>query len=276
MILVSASTDSTLRFWNAENCLQTWPCPKSGFVLDLALVQISAKIVWIFASLDNCTVQIFANEGSSGDFVPVHCLTGAEDWIQALASVRLLADSEDILLACGSQDSFIRVWRFRNVSEAKAMEEQRRVIDLAQGEEIKAKEVVFAAAGLFYSVSVETILAGHDDKVFAVQWQVSKENQVRLLSASFDKTMILWQPDQEANGLWIEAVRVGEVGGNTLGFLGCQMHESGHAFLGHSFNGALHLWILKEDNWLPGVTVGGHFDSVEDLDWDQEGRYLIR
>ena len=32
-----------------------------------------------------------------------------------------------------------------------------------------------------------------------------------------DKTIILWEQDPDADGLWIEAVRVGEVGGNTLG-----------------------------------------------------------
>ena len=40
---------------------------------------------------------------------------------------------------------------------------------------------------------------------------------MRLVSASLDKTIILWDQDKEADGLWIEAVRVGEVGGNTLG-----------------------------------------------------------
>ena len=37
------------------------------------------------------------------------------------------------------------------------------------------------------------------------------------MSASLDKTIILWEQDPDADGLWIEAVRVGEVGGNTLG-----------------------------------------------------------
>ena len=27
--------------------------------------------------------------------------------------------------------------------------------------------------------------------------------------------------------------------------------------------------------WVAGVTVGGHFEAVEDLDWGPEGRYLL-
>ena len=67
------------------------------------------------------------------------------------------------------------------------------------------------------------------------------------------------------------------MGGNTLGFYGCQINETCDVFIGHSFNGALHLWSKDKetDQWEPGVTVGGHFSPVEDLDWDPQGRYLI-
>lgn len=37
-------------------------------------------------------------------------------------------------------------------------------------------------------------------------------------------------------------VRVGEVGGNTLGFYGCQMSPDGSMIVAHAFHGALHLW----------------------------------
>ncbi len=30
-----------------------------------------------------------------------------------------------------------------------------------------------------------------------------------------------------------------------------------------------------DQQWYPGVTVGGHAASVEALDWDPKGRYLI-
>lgn len=42
-------------------------------------------------------------------------------------------------------------------------------------------------------------------------------------------------------------VRVGEVGGNTLGFYGCQMSADGSMILAHAFHGALHLWCKDLD-----------------------------
>ena len=63
-----------------------------------------------------------------------------------------------------------------------------------------------------------------------------------LVSCSMDKTMIVWRPSQDGDGVWTDSVRVGEVGGNTLGFFGCQWVGSDH-LLGYSFNGALHSWM---------------------------------
>ncbi|CAB1350780.1 unnamed protein product [Coregonus sp. 'balchen'] len=73
-------------------------------------------------------------------------------------------------------------------------------------------------------------------------------------------------------------VRVGEVGGNTLGFYGCQMSPDGSMILAHSFHGALHLWTQaheEEGEWSPGVVISGHFNAVQDLSWDPEGDFIL-
>ena len=56
-----------------------------------------------------------------------------------------------------------------------------------------------------YSVVVETILSGHEGWVYGVHWQpavIGPEAKVtqpiRLLTASMDKTMIVWQPDYDS------------------------------------------------------------------------------
>nr|KAF6471223.1 elongator acetyltransferase complex subunit 2 [Molossus molossus] len=134
-----------------------------------------------------------------------------------------------------------------------------------------------------FSVTLETVLAGHENWVNAVHWQPSfykdgvLQQPMRLLSASMDKTMILWAPDEES-GVWLEQVRVGEVGGNTLGFYDCQFNEDGSLIIAHAFHGALHLWKQNAANpreWTPEIVISGHFDGVQDLMWDPEGEFII-
>lgn len=102
-----------------------------------------------------------------------------------------------------------------------------------------------------------------------------------LLSASMDKTMIIWALDPES-GVWVDQVRVGEVGGNTLGLYGCQFSPDGNTILSHGYQGAFHVWTRDSaealeggDIWTPTVTVSGHFQSVQDIAWEPEGSFLL-
>lgn len=64
-------------------------------------------------------------------------------------------------------------------------------------------------------------------------------------------------------------MRVGEVGGNTLGFYGCQMSPDGSMVLAHAFHGALHLWAKDQDNEVTYVpcSVSYNFFLSEFLEW---------
>ena len=131
---------------------------------------------------------------------------GHEDWSQTL-DVTTEPKSGDILLASGSQDAFVRVWRFAKVNEEKALAEKRKVCDLGQDEDIKAKETILHTHGSnYFALTVETILSGHEDKVFGVHWAHCKSG-LNLLTASLDKTVILWKQDEASDGIWIESVR---------------------------------------------------------------------
>ncbi len=126
-------------------------------------------------------------------------------------------------------------------------------------------------------VKLETVLAGHEGWVNEVRWHKQNDEPLQILSASMDKTMILWQqPNKESlDDLWVERVRVGEVGGNTLGFLGCASSPKLNFIIGYSFNGALHLWKYYNNQWKPYVTISGHFDEVTDISWEPKGEYLL-
>lgn len=73
---------------------------------------------------------------------------------------------------------------------------------------------------------------------------ISGTRPLHLLSSSMDKSIIVWAPDT-SSGLWLESARVGEVGGNTLGFYGAKFGPRGAFILAHGFQGSLHLWGRK-------------------------------
>ncbi len=100
--------------------------------------------------------------------------------------------------------------------------------------------------------------------------------------------MLLWRPDP-FSGVWEECVRVGDVGGNTLGLYGGQFSPHGNMIIGHGYQGAFHLWknsidqsdealsvTDQSEKWIPLPTMSGHFEAVEDISWEPgAGEYLV-
>ncbi|XP_051519316.1 elongator complex protein 2 [Myxocyprinus asiaticus] len=273
LLLASASSDSTVKLWTSTSdtaeCLQTISFG-SGFVMDVSLALLPGSRVPVLAcGDDDSKVHLYVQ--ISGQFQRVLTLAGHEDWVRG---VEWAVQDGELLLASCSQDCLIRVWRLFPKTATEP--------DLQSDTVIKMKENVFEVCGDVFAVTLETVLAGHENWVYGMHWQPpqtkgdSVEQPLKLLSASMDKTMILWGPEEDS-GVWVEQVRVGEVGGNTLGFYGCQMSPDGSMILAHAFHGALHLWHRDDDQgeWRPGVVVSGHFNAVQDLSWDPEGEFIV-
>ena len=137
-----------------------------------------------------------------------------------------------------------------------------------------------------FSIILESVLYGHEDWVYSVNWHPKIKNEKNgnlsqplcLLSASMDKTMMIWRPQEEENGIWVNEVRVGELGGNTLGFYGGLFSPNGDYILAHGYNGAFHLWSKPkndDERWDPCPTVSGHFAPINDCCWEPSGDYFL-
>ncbi|BFG04087.1 probable elongator complex protein 2 [Drosophila madeirensis] len=287
-LLATAAADNTLKLWIHKEtdveCFQTIQLA-GGFCFSLRLTLLPNDHVLLAFSGDDETVSLWTEQipagGSQGQelgraqFECVHKLIGHEDWVRGLDFVY---DGEDLLLASGSQDNFIRLWRIAPRSEAQMLENRVDPFQLTESDgELKVEEKILQlGANAWYAVSLESVLYGHEGWVYGVHWHISEEQEIRLLSASLDKTLIVWAPTEQ--GVWLEQVRVGEVGGNSMGFFGGKFSTDGRSIMAHSYQGGFHIWNQNPDQphlWTSNVVVGGHYGEVRDLAWEHDGAYLM-
>ncbi|CAG8595652.1 10091_t:CDS:10 [Ambispora leptoticha] len=218
----------------------------------------------------------------------------------------------DLLLASASQDKFVRIWKISSTISIpnNTLDQSTEIGILSSDIYTELKENIrsdgkiqlstkahFIDVDIFengeenprkrrYSVMFEALLMGHDDWVYSVCWHPpipeNKSNYYQpmaLLTASSDKSMMLWKPEAET-GQWVNMVRVGEIGGYALGFFGGLFGPDGKYIIAHGHTGAFHLWkseALDEDSqdWHPQVSISGHFNSVQSITWDYTSEYLL-
>lgn len=275
LLICTGSVEGDLKIWfrdthNNVKCLQTLTFNRKLPIEACFSFLPNTDLPLLAIGLENSTIELYITNFNTIEklyFVKVQVLEGHEDWVRCMDFNYNLSDS--ILLASGSQDAMIRLWKI----SASNIEESNN--------ELHQKKQIFIVNGSKYHITLESVLYGHEGWVYGIHWyplQLDNENRIlRLLSCSLDKSMIIWEPD-EITGIWSEKVRVGEVGGNSMGFYGCKFSDNGLNILAHGYQGSFHIWeysnIIK--NWIPKSVPSGHFAEVVDLCWDSNGRFVFK
>lgn len=214
-------------------------------------------------------------------------LKGHTDWIRSLdfsLPVYTSGEAISILLVSSSQDKAIRIWKvaLRASSANSHGTYKKEEISLAS----YIEGPVLVAGALTYQISLESLLIGHEDWVYSVQWEppstvpsevVTCQQPLSILSASMDKTMMIWQPEKTTS-IWMNVVTVGELSHSALGFYGGHWSPHGRSILSHGYGGAFHLWKnvgVDIDNWQPQKVPSGHFAAVTDISWSRSSDYLL-
>ncbi|CAM9004120.1 unnamed protein product [Rhodiola kirilowii] len=279
-IFASTSSDGKVNIWEARfpssfggdcilSCLQSLPVGSKPMVA-ISIAELpgkSSEFVLAMGGLDN-KIHLYCGDrkGSFGLLVANICR----------------CTTSNLLLVSSSQDKGVRIWKVAPVATSTNGAYKKEEISLAA----YIKGPLMVAGSSSYQISLESLQIGHEDWVYSVEWQPPKINSKdgitytqpqSILSASIDKTMMIWQPER-TTGIWMNVVTVGELSHSALGFYGGHWSPDGDSILAHGYGGSFHLWKnigVDYDNWQPQKVPSGHFSAVTDIEWGRSGEYLL-
>lgn len=272
LLICTGSINGELKLWSREGntdvqVIQTISYGRKLPIHCRLTYLPNTKCPLLAVALEDASVLLYTKDSDvlESNFVRVQSLLGHQDWVRCIDFHR---DGDgSVFLATGSQDNTIRLWKITGA------------VTESSSDELAQKRDTFTINDREYNVILESVLSGHEGWVYGVHWQpirANNQNPMRLLSSSLDKSMIIWELD-DSSGIWMEKVRVGEVGGNSLGFYGCKFGPDGLHILGHGYQGSFHIWKYSQEiaNWIPRSTPSGHFSEVVDLCWEPRGRFVL-
>lgn len=261
-VTVTGDTDFKLSVFVNQD--KTHEVKLKHFVFDAKLIigpeTFCQHILVAFAS-DDCLLHLGFMNKTSFTIDKIIDFSGHSDWIRSLDFV---FDQQCLFVATASQDNFVRVTKITRTTE---------------GIKAEINKKVFSHENEWFEASLETVLPGHDGPVYCVRWI----NRSYIMTASLDKSVVIWK-DNGSDDVWTEVLRVGEIGGNNMGFFGCCFPSSAKncddllpVFSAYSYNGSLHFWLKnnKTEAWESKTGFGGHYQEVTDISWDPEGNYLM-
>ncbi|XP_024992104.1 elongator complex protein 2 isoform X2 [Cynara cardunculus var. scolymus] len=208
-IFASTSSDCVVNVWKTAlpafggdctiTCLDSLSVSLKPLVT-LSLAELpgsTTHLILAMGGLDN-KIHLYCGE-KTGQFVRACELKGHTDWIRSLDfSLPVDGETYSLLLVSSSQDRGIHIWRMALCDSVGNFDKKKAENSLAY----YIKGPVFLAGSFSYQVSLESLLIGHEDWVYSVEWQPSSlvDNSSyqpqSILSASMDKTMMIWQPER--------------------------------------------------------------------------------
>ena len=259
ILTVTSDTDCSISVFKNDKMLLLHPLKK--YVFDVRIIR--SESFWqtaspfIAYSTDDKLVTLCLFEEQRLKTTAI--LSGHEDWSRSLDYK--FTQNDCMLLGSASQDGFVRIWRIKKQQEHP------------EGVQIGEQQIHLNSC--CFTISLETVLAGHEAPVYGFRFV----SETKVLTSSLDKAAIVWTVGDDE--LWTSITRVGEIGGDNMGFMGCtfpkQTDETFDTFACFSYNGSLLIWKQNEETGTFDACPGfsGHSGSVCDISWEPDGNYLL-
>ena len=297
-VFASGAADGTVRVWRLDiqedkisgQLVQTISMKPKFFPLTMAIQLLDAAdpknpMVMAIGGTTN-HVHVFSAQDTTTtpetDFMWNAKLSGHEAWVRSLTFRKF---DDDYVLASASQDKYIRLWKVHKGEVAPALPKEDDEVMLGGDEPtLSNKAHTFTASGVTYSITFEALLLGHEDWIYTGNWSPASEKP-QLLSASADNSLTIWEQDP-VTGVWVTMERLGEfsvIKGSTTatgsmgGFWIGLWSPDGKEVVSLTRTGSWRLWAYDEDSdtWQQRLGISGHVRSVNDIQWDAQGAYLL-
>lgn len=298
-ILASGSADGTIGIWTIAKTesfglqvqrKQTFTTKPKYYPLVLALGRlpveeegVEPKDVLLAVGGSTSIIQVWgAASGENMEFALKANLVGHENWVRTLAFRNDPKSNKDVLLASGSQDRYIRLWRFHQGSSILSAHAEASETS-GFGRNLSNKAHKFSIGSDEYTASFEALLIGHEDWIYTVSWNPSEK--VQLLSASADNSIAIWEEDAES-GIWLCATRLGDISaakgattatGSSGGLWSGHWSTDGKKVVALGRTGSWRQWQYSSASGIWHATVGitGHSRDVTGISWGPGGNFLL-
>lgn len=298
-MFATGSADGFIALWGFKNETKAWGLihsfqVKSNFYpMTLALQEIDGNGNYVFAvggTTSNIYIYSFMlsqDHAQVSNFEQSAVLTGHEDWVKCLNFV-IDKKYKSYVLASGSQDRYIRLWRLKLNDYIDDSDEDERKLVLLSNKQYKFNIGASSRAAF----SFEALIMGHDDWVTGLQWHPSYtqddlgEKKLQLLSSSADTALMIWEMDADS-GIWCCVNRLGEMSikgastatGASGGFWSCLWFsdKQNQYILANGKTGSFRVYkTVDEDfkSWESTLGVTGAVREVTDLTWSRNGEYV--
>ncbi|KAH9808805.1 WD40-repeat-containing domain protein [Melampsora americana] len=347
-VIVTGASDGRLMIWKVvekydhtndptatAELLQTIECGnKIAMDATLTLLPGQSEDMILALALTDSQVALYSLSLPILSFKYVCSLPGHTDWVRCLDFISDPNNPGDVLLASGSQDGYIRLWRcskacdptpdiandvnnqardestanksavedpFKALDElTQTLKDEGKIVTASHSElegsrqpthlkvEMKRYRIGHPNGRSPWNMTSEAVLFGHEGWITNIHWALGPENHFQLISTSSDRSMIIWKPSADHNGIWLNSDRFGELTGSTnLGFFGAHHfwdQESGQeTVLASGWTGGWHRWSRQGSVspssasalWEPQIAPTGHSQCVTGLEWDCEGEYIL-
>lgn len=294
-IFTTGSTDGKVCLWTYNdhdhkwNVIHSFSIQTGFFPLSLALQPFDNNefIVAIGGTKFDIYIYTFTLSSDYQDidsFQKSAALAGHEDWVKCLSFVQ--ETEHEYILASGSQDRYIRLWRLRFNEGIDNSDEDSLKLMLLSNKQYKFNMGPTTKAAF----SFEALIVGHDDWITGLSWNPSfdaksKHQKLQLLSSSADTALMVWEMDHQS-GIWICIHRLGELSikgastatGASGGFWSCTWFNGsdGHQYmLTNGRTGSIRMYKGEDNDWKPVLGVTGPVREITDIVWSIDGSYVM-